>query len=73
MKRYEEAAQHILDALVLQDSESASDSLDDRRGVTSVSLWESLRNACTRMQRADLGAICAQRDLNGWCFVEIFR
>ncbi|KAF8757025.1 Tetratricopeptide repeat [Rhizoctonia solani] len=40
--RYEEAAQHLVDALVLQESEG----LNNERGVTSGSLWDTLRSTC---------------------------
>ncbi|TCD71584.1 hypothetical protein EIP91_007331 [Steccherinum ochraceum] len=66
LRRYEEAAQHILDALVLQDSDgvvSTGDSSDENRGVTSSVLWESLKTCCTHMQRLDLATLCDRRDL----------
>lgn len=73
MQRYEEAATHILDALVLQDSEGG-DAVDEivegsgnRRGVTSSALWDSLRTACLNLARADLASMCDRRDLDGEC------
>ncbi|KAI0001310.1 hypothetical protein BJV74DRAFT_92102 [Russula compacta] len=62
LKRYEEAAQHILDALVLQDSDGIQES-GGNRGVTSSVLWESLKTCCLHMQRADLAAMCDKHDL----------
>lgn len=73
MQRHEEAARHILDALVLQDSEGG-DTVDEivegsgnRRGVTSSALWDSLRTACLNLARADLASMCDRRDLDGRC------
>lgn len=66
-QRYDEAAGHILDALVLQDSDGVPDSLglNEKRGVTSTALWESLRTTCLHMQRADLASLCDRKDLEG--------
>jgi len=68
LRRYEEAAHHILDALVLQDSDVIPDStgLGDKRGVTSTALWDSLRTTCMSMQRVDLAVLCDQQDLEGF-------
>jgi len=68
LRRYEEAAQHILDPLVLQDSDSVQDSsgLNDKRGVTSSVLWESLKTTCLHMQKIELAAFCDRRDLDGF-------
>jgi peroxin-5 len=66
-QRYEEAAQHILDALVLQDSDGVHDAsgVNDTRGVTSSALWDSLRTTCLHMQRIDLASFCDRRNLEG--------
>ncbi|KZV74433.1 TPR-like protein [Peniophora sp. CONT] len=61
--RYTEAAQHILDALVLQDGDGVAGA--DTRGVTSSSLWDSLRTTCLHMKRIDWAAYCDHRDLDG--------
>jgi peroxin-5 len=68
LRRYEEAAQHILDALVLQDSDGVRDAngLNDKRGVTSSALWDSLKTTCLHMQRIDLASLCDRRDLDGF-------
>ena len=68
-QRYEEAAQHILDALSLQDSDSVRDPgrNESSRGVTSTALWESLKTCSLHMQRLDLATLCDQRDLEGTC------
>ena len=67
IQRYEEAAQHFLDGLVLQDSETSHEPYDpaDKRGVTSSTLWDSLKSCCLQMQRSDLAALCGARDLDG--------
>jgi peroxin-5 len=63
-QRYQEAAQHILDALVLQDSDGLRKSENDR-GVTPNVLWDSLKTCCLHMQRADLAVICEKENLEG--------
>ena len=67
MQRYQEASQHILDALVLQDSDSVRepDGTHDKRGVVSSALWDSLKTCCLHMQRIDLATICDRQDLDG--------
>ncbi|KDQ57825.1 hypothetical protein JAAARDRAFT_58405 [Jaapia argillacea MUCL 33604] len=69
LRRYDEAAHHILDALVLQDSDSVRNpgGADDKRGVTSSALWESLKTTCLHMQRIDLATLCDHQDLDGMC------
>ncbi|KZP34363.1 TPR-like protein [Athelia psychrophila] len=68
LRRYDEAAQHILDALVLQDSDGVRDTsgLVDNRGITSSALWDSLKTTCMHMQRAHLAALCDRQDLEGF-------
>jgi len=58
LQRYEEAAQYILDALVLQDTDGVKVT-----AMTSTALWNSLKTACLHMQRADLASLCDIRDL----------
>jgi peroxin-5 len=67
LKRYDEAAAQILNALVLQDSDTVHDAkgMNDARGVTSTALWDSLKTACIQMQQADLAALCDMRNLSG--------
>ncbi|KAI0630331.1 hypothetical protein C8Q77DRAFT_1280414 [Trametes polyzona] len=72
LQRFEEAAQHILDALVLQDGDSVHDpdgNEDNKRGVTSSALWDSLKTCCLHMQRLDLATLCDRRDLDGAPFL----
>ncbi|KAL1728816.1 peroxisomal targeting signal 1 receptor [Schizophyllum commune] len=66
--RYKEAAGHILDALLLQDSEGVTDPAGsgEGRGVTSGALWGSLKTACLHMQRLDLATLCDRQDLEGF-------
>ncbi|KIK67222.1 hypothetical protein GYMLUDRAFT_156531 [Collybiopsis luxurians FD-317 M1] len=68
LKRYDEGAQHILDALSLQDAEGVDDAEgvnNARGGITSSALWDSLKTACLHMQRIDLATLCDRRDLEG--------
>jgi len=73
LKRYDEAAQHILDALALQNSDGVQRSmtLNEKRGVVSSTLWDNLRTTCLHMQRPDLVALCDSKDLEGFrnCFL----
>lgn len=68
LKRYAEAGQHILDALVLQDNDGLRDSggLNEKRGVTSAALWDSLKTTCLHMQRVDLATLCDRQDLEAF-------
>ncbi|RXW22970.1 hypothetical protein EST38_g2873 [Candolleomyces aberdarensis] len=68
LRRYDEAAQHILDALMLQDSDATSNQAlpGDKQHVISNALWESLKTACLHMQRSDLADMCNSRDLEGF-------
>jgi len=63
-QRFEEAAQHILDALVLQDSDGIRQSESNRK-VTSNALWDSLKTCCLSMRRLDLAAMCDEKNLEG--------
>ncbi|EJU04384.1 TPR-like protein [Dacryopinax primogenitus] len=67
LKHYTEAAQHILDALVLQESESESSRSGpgSTKGVTGSTLWLGLRNASAKLRRPDLVTLCDQQDLEG--------
>lgn len=66
-QRYDEAAQHILDALVLQDNDGhrGTATMDERGGTVSSALWETLRSTCLHMIRPDLIALCDSKDLEG--------
>ncbi|KAL5485313.1 hypothetical protein ACEPAI_7955 [Sanghuangporus weigelae] len=66
MRRYEEAAQYVLDALIMQDSDGSVHAQDDKRGITSSTLWGSLRTSCIHLQRLDLAELCDRRDLEGF-------
>jgi peroxin-5 len=67
LQRFAEAAQHISDALVLQDNDGVHDleGLNEKRGITSDTLWGSLKTTCLNMQRADLATFCDKQDLEG--------
>ncbi|KAL0068818.1 hypothetical protein AAF712_004148 [Marasmius tenuissimus] len=66
MRKYDEAAHHIFHALVLQDADSVHDDTNDARGITSSTLWDSLKTACLHMDRADLAGLCDHQDLEGF-------
>ncbi|KAF8210544.1 hypothetical protein K438DRAFT_1904013 [Mycena galopus ATCC 62051] len=67
LRRFEDAARHILDALGLQESDGVSYSADtNTSGVTTTALWDSLRTACMHMQRPDLASFCDRQDLEGF-------
>lgn len=70
MQRNEEAAEHILDALVLQEADGIQSG--GERGVTSSTLWETLRSVCLQLHRGDLARICDKRDLNGTLSIPSF-
>ena len=65
-QRYHEASEHILDALSLQENDSImnSDGTSDKRGITSSTLWDSLKTCCLHLGRLDLATICDRRDLD---------
>ncbi|KAF8639560.1 hypothetical protein AX17_001462 [Amanita inopinata Kibby_2008] len=65
LRRYEEAAQHILDALVLQENDGSAGA-HEKRGVTSSALWDSLKTTCLHMQRIDLATLCDKKDVEGF-------
>jgi hypothetical protein len=51
----------------MQEADATRDmnGLEDRQGLTSGALWDSLKSACNRMQRSDLSSMCERRDLEG--------
>ncbi|OWT42085.1 peroxin-5 [Cryptococcus neoformans Bt1] len=68
--KYQTAAQSILDALRLQHSEASEayaygQNGGGAKGVTSETLWNSLKGACFYMNRHDLVKIVEKRDLSG--------
>lgn len=83
LQMYRQAALHIYTALTLQ-SESVDLSQDavareqsnllgsGVNGVTSSSLWETLRVACELMDRPDLANYAVQRDLDRFDPSEFF-
>lgn len=76
LKLYQDAASHIYTALTLQSESFDDDHHDQQRvnqldastnnggGVTSSSLWETLRIACELMNRPELASLTKERDLN---------
>lgn len=65
---YKDAASHIYTALTLQSEATEHDQVggaqSEDHGVTSSSLWETLRVACELMDRPDLAAMTSHRDLD---------
>ncbi|KZS93963.1 TPR-like protein [Sistotremastrum niveocremeum HHB9708] len=69
LKRYTEAAQYILDALVLQENDTMLTDMETgspSRGVTSSVLWDSLKTTSLHMLRMDLAKMCDDQDLAGF-------
>ncbi|KAH9912276.1 hypothetical protein B0H21DRAFT_773928 [Amylocystis lapponica] len=68
LRRYDEGAQHILDALILQDGDNVREpsGAEDKRGVTSSALWDSLKTCCLHIQRLDLATLCDRQDLEAF-------
>ncbi|KAJ7045743.1 hypothetical protein C8F04DRAFT_1066000 [Mycena alexandri] len=70
LRRFDEAAHHILDALGLQESDGVTyggnDAANHSDGVTTTALWDSLRTASMHLQRPDLAAFCDRHDLEGY-------
>ncbi|EPQ29468.1 uncharacterized protein PFL1_03223 [Pseudozyma flocculosa PF-1] len=77
LKMYQDAATHIYTALTLQQAEtetldsvgrsrspSPSTSSAVKSGPTSGSLWETFRVSLELLNRSDLAARCAERDIN---------
>ncbi|KIM26907.1 hypothetical protein M408DRAFT_330281 [Serendipita vermifera MAFF 305830] len=62
LQKNEEAAEHILDALVLQENDNLES--EGGRGITSSVLWDTLRSVCLHLHRSDLARLCERRDLN---------
>jgi hypothetical protein len=62
LQENDEAAEHILDALVLQENDSLQS--EGGRGITSSVLWDTLRSVCLHLHRPDLARLCDRRDLN---------
>ncbi|KAF7315501.1 hypothetical protein MIND_00065400 [Mycena indigotica] len=66
LRRFDDAAHHILDALGLQESDGVASSMDASGGVTNTALWDSLRTVSMNLQRPDLAILCDARDLDGY-------
>ncbi|KAJ7680569.1 hypothetical protein DFH06DRAFT_1163540 [Mycena polygramma] len=67
LRRFEEAASHVLDALGLQESDGVTYGAEaNQSGVTTTALWDSLRTASMHMQRPDLATFCDRQDLEGF-------
>ena len=60
---FEDAARHILDAIVLQENDALRD--DGASGIPNSTLWDTLKSTCIFLQRQDLVALCEAKDLAG--------
>ncbi|GAA5911617.1 hypothetical protein JCM6882_008055 [Rhodosporidiobolus microsporus] len=69
--QYEEAVQHLVTSLSIQEADAEQDHLDQAPsanatgGITSNTLWDSLNVATLQMHRSDLSTLAIQRDLKG--------
>lgn len=64
LKMYQDAAEHIYTALTLQQAEAETLGTAGGKGsATSGSLWETFRVALELLNRSDLAAKCAKRDI----------
>ncbi|KAG0152342.1 hypothetical protein CROQUDRAFT_649727 [Cronartium quercuum f. sp. fusiforme G11] len=63
---YKDSAQHLLNALEIQEADSMelSSKNNQSSGVTSKVLWDTLEINCSFMQRANLMESCRKRDLD---------
>lgn len=52
---------------MLQENDGVQDEpgSNEKRGVVSTALWDSLKTTCLHMQRADLATLCDLKDLEG--------
>ncbi|KAF7306043.1 hypothetical protein HMN09_00759000 [Mycena chlorophos] len=66
LRRFNDAAHHILDALGLQESDGLASGMDSSIAITNNALWDSLRTASMHLNRPDLATFCDQRDLEGY-------
>nr|CDI57205.1 related to peroxisomal targeting signal receptor [Melanopsichium pennsylvanicum 4] len=67
LKMYQDAAEHMYTALTLQQAEAETlggMAGDKNADATSGSLWETFRVALELLNRSDLAAKCAKRDIN---------
>jgi hypothetical protein len=60
---FDDAARHILDALVLQENDPLRDA--GRTGPSNSTLWDTLKSICLYLQRPDLVPLCDAKDLGG--------
>ena len=65
VQKYREAAEYILDALAMQESDASVHGTEDKRGITSSALWDSLRTSMLQLQEVDLAMLCDKQDIDG--------
>ncbi|KAF9520302.1 hypothetical protein BS47DRAFT_1335904 [Hydnum rufescens UP504] len=64
LRSFDDAARHILDALVLQENDPLRDA--GRSGPSSSTLWDTLKSICLYLQRPDLVPLCDAKDLGAF-------
>ena len=70
LKMYEDAARHILDALVLQENDASRE--EGVSGLSNSTLWDTLKSTCMFLHRQDLATLCDAKDLAGKSTIYIF-
>ncbi|GAA6032299.1 hypothetical protein JCM8097_008106 [Rhodosporidiobolus ruineniae] len=71
--QYEDSVQHLLTALSIQETDAEQAHIEQapvaepngHNGITSNTLWDSLKVSLLQMHRSDLAALAQQRDLHG--------
>lgn len=70
LNSYQEAAEHVLRALSLQqnsDEDVGEPSIrhltEDDQGASSAQLWDTLSTCCNSLGRSDLAEACRSRNL----------
>jgi len=64
LRMYEDAARHILDALVLQENDASRE--EGASGLSNSTLWDTLKSTCMFLHRQDLATLCEAKDLAGF-------
>lgn len=58
----------------MQESDASVHGTEDKRGITSSALWDSLRTSMLQLQEVDLAMVCDKQDIDGMflvCFYHI--
>lgn len=49
----------------MQESDASIHGTDDKRGITSAALWDSLRTSMLHLNEVDLAMVCDREDIDG--------